>query len=180
VFSIKTAQTCILVWTKKTGGFNVFVCFLVLFNIFNLQMVFISCLHFDWVIVQKIYIFNHANNISFFFCLLLIYSLMLCFWRYKVLLYPCTTQFLNYTISLHMKYYFFMIHWNYALILGLHFRVKMFRFMADFIFKKIYLVFFHISHSFQCGVILTPKTRSVKNFFYIPSEQPNQAKFVCV
>jgi len=59
---------------------------------------------------------------------------MLCFWRYKVLLYPYTTQFLKYTISLRMKYYFFMIHSIYALVLGLHFCVKIFRFMPDFFF----------------------------------------------
>jgi len=100
---------------------------------------------------------------------------MLCFWRYKVLLYPYTTQLLNYTISLHMKYYFFMMYCIFALVLGLHFCVKIFKFMPDFFF------FFHISHSFQCGVILTLKTRSVNTFFlYIPSEQPNQAQFLCV
>jgi len=49
--------------------------------------------------------------------------------------------------------------------------------------KKIYLgFFFHISHSFQCGVILTPKTRRENFFFffYIPSEQLNQARCVCI
>jgi len=57
---------------------------------------------YKFLIIQIIYLF--------FFCLLLIYSLMRWFWRYKVLLCPYTTQFLNYTISLHMKYYFLMIH----------------------------------------------------------------------
>jgi len=58
---------------------------------------------------------------------------MRCFWRYKVLLFPYTTQFLNYIISLHMKYIFFVIHCIYALV-GLHFYVKKFRFMPDLFF----------------------------------------------
>jgi len=144
-------------------------------------MVFVSCLHFwasgvyttptiDWVIVQKIYIFNHTNNI-YIFCLLLIYSLMLCFWRCKALLYPYTTQFLNYTISFSISIWnvIFMMHCIYALVLGLHFCVKSFRFMPDFFFwhlNKIYLVLFTFTIHFI--------------FFYIPSEQPNQAQFVCV
>jgi len=72
----------------------------------NLQMDFVSCLHF-WASgsirlqlsnCTKKYTFLIVQIIYHFFCLLLIYSLM-CFWRHKVLLYPYTTQFLNYTIS---------------------------------------------------------------------------------
>jgi len=71
---------------------------------------------------------------------------MQCFWRYKVLLYSYTKQFLNYTISLHLKYYFFMIRCIYALVHGLHFCVKIFGFMPDsfFFFKheeNIFLLF---------------------------------------
>jgi len=67
-------------------------------------------------LLYKIYTFLIIQIIYLFFCLLLIYSLVLCFWRYKVLLYPYTTQFLNYTISLHMNLFlFFIIHCIYVI-----------------------------------------------------------------
>jgi len=102
-----------------------------------------------------------------FFCLLFIYSLMLCFWRYKVVLYPYTTQFLNYTISLHMKYYFFMIHCIYALVLSLHFSV----------WRKYRVFFFsHFPLTSMWGHT-DPEDQKCKHIFYIPSEQTNQAQF---
>jgi len=63
---------------------------------------------------------------------------MLCFRRYKVLFYPYTTQYLNYTISLHMNIIFFMIYCIYALVLGLHFCVNIFKFMPDLIYLFIF------------------------------------------
>ncbi len=39
----------------------------------------------------------------------------------------------------------------------------------------------HIFHSFQCGVILTPKTISVKIFFtYLQNNRIKPSFFVCV
>jgi len=79
----------------------------------NLQMVFVSCLHF-WAsgsmwpqqLIEQLYK-KYKFLIIQIFGLLLIYSLMLCFGNIKyILLYPYTTQFLNYTISLHLKYHF--------------------------------------------------------------------------
>jgi len=90
---------------------------------------------------------------------------MLRFWTYQVLLYPYTTQFLNYTIGLHIKNYSFFIVYD-----ALHlcsstkpsFLCKNFQIYAGFFIffiffftheENISFFFFHISHSFQCGVI---------------------------
>jgi len=127
-----------------------------------LQMVFVSHLHFwasglydpnNWFIVQKIYIFNHTNNI-FLFCLLLIYSLMLCFWRYKVLLYQYTTQFLNYTISFSISI------WNIIFYDTMHlcsstrpsFLCKNFQIYPGFFFEEnIFSFFFTFPIHFNVG-----------------------------
>ncbi len=66
------------------------------------------------------------------------------------------------------------LHCICDLVPGLHFCVKIFRFML-YVFINFFLTnekkyiyrFLRISHSFSIGVI----------FFYIPSEQPNQALF---
>lgn len=59
-------------------------------------------------IVQKICILIIQIMYDFFFCLILIYIFMLCFGGYEELFYIFTATFLNYTISIHMKYIFFM------------------------------------------------------------------------
>jgi len=117
---------------------------------------------------------------------------MLCFWRYKVLLYPFATQFLNYTIRISIwndyYYFFFMIHCIYALVLGLHFSVKMFRFMPIFFFfwhmKKIYLVFFIFSIHFNVGSYWP---QSVNIFFFLHTFRTTESSpvflfflFVCI
>jgi len=119
-----------------------------------------------------------------FFCLLLIYSLMLCFWRYKVLLYPYTTQFLNYAISLQMKYYFFYDTLHLCSSTRPSFLCKFisvsvssfFQIYARFFFwhmKKIYLVCFHISH-------IDPKDQKCKHFFWHTFRTTESSPVFCV
>jgi len=103
---------------------------------------------------------------------------MLCFWRYKVLLYPYTTQFLNYTISLHMKYVFFdTLHLCSSTRPS--FLCKNIQIYAGF--KKKKKKFFD-TFFFTFPIHFISQTRSVKIFYIpVPSEQPNQALFfVCV
>ncbi len=75
-------------------------------------MVLFSCLHMTPKLMSNCKKYIHFLIIQiiylFFFFLLLIYTLKLCFGIYEVLLYLFTTQFLNYTTSLHVKYYIFM------------------------------------------------------------------------
>jgi len=101
---------------------------------------------------------------------------MLCFWRYKVLLYPYTTQLLNYTISLHMKYYFFMMYCIFALVLGLHFCVKIFKFMPDF--------FFFLSHFpfISMWGHIDPEDQKCKHFFFLHTFRTTESSpvFMCV
>ncbi len=78
----------------------------------------------------------------------------------------------------------FFLHHIYALVPGLHFCVKIVRFMPDlliFFDKKKKKMKNHIFHSFSMWGHIDPEDHKCKMFFYMPSEQPNQAQFfVCV
>ncbi len=59
------------------------------------------------VIVKNIYIFNNTNNISFFLFTSHLY-INAVFWEIWSTFVLFTAKFLNYTFSLHVKYYIFM------------------------------------------------------------------------
>jgi len=71
-----------------------------------------------------------------------------------------------------------MIHCIYALVLGFHFCVKIFRFMTDLTHEEnTFSFFFHFPFILMWGHI-DPEDQKCKHFFfYIPSEQLYQAQF---
>jgi len=134
---------------------------------FNFQMVFVSCLHFwvyttptiDWVIVWKIHIFNHTNNISFFLFTSHLFIIAV-FFKHFCIHIPHNSS----TTPLACI-------WN----ITLH---SCFSTRTPFLCKKFQIYAGSLFPHFPFISMRGHWPWSVKIFFfYIPSEQPNQGHF---